>query len=94
VLGRQRRRRSRVDAVIREFIAAGVAQHVSVRLDAEIGLDVAFFGQGAADQWTLPLMGWSGRAPAPPAIEAGNGRQRRGARHVSESHQLGHSNRP
>ena len=28
----------------------------------------------------LPLIGWSGRAPAPPAIEAGKGRQRRGAR--------------
>src|SRR5258708_26490393 len=32
-----------------------------------------------------PLMGWSGRAPAPPASEAGKGRQRRGARHVSDS---------
>src|SRR5712671_2475132 len=31
------------------------------------------------------LMGWSGRAPAPPASEAGKGRQRRGARHVSDS---------
>src|SRR5882724_401448 len=30
-------------------------------------------------------MGWSGRAPAPPASEAGKGRQRRGARHVSDS---------
>src|SRR5580693_10582978 len=30
------------------------------------------------------LMGWSGRAPAPPAVEADQGRQRRGARHVSE----------
>src|SRR6266850_7380640 len=30
-------------------------------------------------------MGWSGRAPAPPAIEAGKGRQRQGARHVSDS---------
>ena len=28
-------------------------------------------------------MEWSGRAPAPPAIEVGKGRQRRGARHVS-----------
>ncbi len=28
-------------------------------------------------------MEWSGRAP-PPAIEAGKGRQRQGARHVSE----------
>ena len=27
-------------------------------------------------------MGWSGRAPAPSAMEAGKGRQRRGARHV------------
>jgi hypothetical protein len=31
-------------------------------------------------------MGWSGRAPAPPAIEAGKGRSRQGARHVSETH--------
>ena len=31
-----------------------------------------------------PLMEWSGRAPAPPAIEAGKGRQRQGARYVSE----------
>lgn len=27
-------------------------------------------------------MEWSGRVPAPPAIEAGQGRQRKGARHV------------
>src|SRR6266481_4444683 len=32
-----------------------------------------------------PLMGWSGRAPAPPASEAGKGHQRQGARHVSDS---------
>src|SRR6516225_9079724 len=32
-----------------------------------------------------PLMGWSGRAPAPPAGEAGKGRQRRGARHVAQA---------
>jgi hypothetical protein len=31
--------RPRVDAVIRKLVAAGVAQHVSVRLDAEIGCD-------------------------------------------------------
>src|SRR5262245_27120747 len=29
-------------------------------------------------------MEWSGRAPAPPASEAGKGRQRRGARHVTQ----------
>jgi hypothetical protein len=29
------------------------------------------------------LMEWPGRAPAPPAIEAGKGRQRQGARYVS-----------
>src|SRR5262245_4818631 len=29
-------------------------------------------------------MGWAGRAPAPPAREAGKGRQTRGARHVSQ----------
>ena len=29
-------------------------------------------------------MEWSGRAPAPPAMETGQGRQRQGARHVSE----------
>ena len=32
-----------------------------------------------------PLMGWSGRAPAPPASEARKGRQRQGARHVSDT---------
>src|ERR1700722_5576624 len=32
-----------------------------------------------------PLMGWSGRAPAPPASEAGKGRQRQGAHHVSDT---------
>src|SRR5215510_1823335 len=32
-----------------------------------------------------PLMGWSGRAPAPPAREAGKGHQRRGARHVTQA---------
>ena len=31
-------------------------------------------------------MGWSGRAPAPPAIEAGKGCERQGARHVSDTH--------
>ena len=30
-------------------------------------------------------MGWSGRAPAPPAIEAGKGRPRQGARHVPDT---------
>src|SRR3977135_691164 len=30
-------------------------------------------------------MGWSGRAPAPLASEAGKGRQRQGARHVSDT---------
>jgi transposase len=32
-------------------------------------------------------MEWSGRAPAPPVSEAGEGRQRQGARHVSEPQQ-------
>jgi len=31
----------------------------------------------------MSLMGWFGRAPAPPVIEAGSG-HRKGARHVSE----------
>jgi hypothetical protein len=31
------------------------------------------------------LMGRRGRAPAPPAIKAGKGHQKQGARHVSES---------
>src|SRR5258708_12677816 len=30
-------------------------------------------------------MGWSGRAPAPPAGEAGKGGLRRGARHVTQA---------
>ena len=38
---------------------------------------------GPYSQALSPLMGWFGRAPAPPGIEAGKGRQRRGARHVS-----------
>jgi hypothetical protein len=33
-----------------------------------------------------PLMGWSGRAPAPPAIEVGKG-AKEGACHVSEPQQ-------
>ena len=39
------------------------------------------------------LMGWSGRAPAPPAIEAGKGRQRQGACHVTESQQCDRGSR-
>ena len=38
-------------------------------------------------------MEWSGRAPAPSAIEAGNGRQRRGARYVPQSQQRSCRNR-
>jgi len=37
-------------------------------------------------------MEWSGRAPAPPAIEAGKGRQRQGARDVTESQQCSRRN--
>ena len=33
----------------------------------------------------LPLVEWSGRAPALPAQEAGKGRSRQEARHVSET---------
>src|SRR5262249_42038750 len=33
---------------------------------------------------SCPLMGWSGRAPAPLASEAGKGHQRRGARHATQ----------
>jgi hypothetical protein len=32
-----------------------------------------------------PLMGWSSRAPAPPAREAGKGPRRQGARHAPEA---------
>src|SRR5262249_8934701 len=35
--------------------------------------------------FACPLMGWPGGAPAPPASEAGRGRQSQGARHVSAS---------
>src|ERR1700682_2970946 len=38
-------------------------------------------------------MGWSGRAPAPPASEAGKGRQRQGARHVSDTQYRDRCNR-
>ena len=34
---------------------------------------------------SCPLMGWSGRAPGPPAREAGKGRQRQGARHATQA---------
>jgi CRP-like cAMP-binding protein len=47
-----------------------------------LGVD-HFFGEGCLNGH--PLMEWSGRAPAPPAIEAGKGRQRQGARHVSNT---------
>jgi hypothetical protein len=40
------------------------------------------------------LMGRSGRAPAPPAIEAGEGRRRQGARHIPESQLRGCRHRP
>ena len=33
-------------------------------------------------EWQLASLHWSGRAPAPPASEAGEGHQRQGARHV------------
>ena len=39
----------------------------------------------ASTPWSCPIMGWSGRAPAPPAIEAGKGRQRQGARHGTDT---------
>src|SRR5580700_3836416 len=38
-------------------------------------------------------MGWSGRAPAPPASEAGKGRQRQGARYVSDIQYRDHCDR-
>ena len=38
-----------------------------------------------SDRLRLPVMGWSGRAPAPPANEAGKGHQRQGARHISNT---------
>ena len=37
----------------------------------------------------LFLMEWSGRAPAPPAMEAGERRPRQGARHVSDTQHRG-----
>src|SRR6202140_5265329 len=38
-------------------------------------------------------MGWSGRAPAPPASEAGKGHQRQRARHVSDTQYRDHRDR-
>src|SRR5215472_5760309 len=38
-------------------------------------------------------MGWSGRAPAPTASEAGKGHQSQGARHVTETQQLNRGGR-
>src|ERR1700737_4384860 len=45
---------------------------------------VRALGDREPDILMIPLMGWSGRAPAPPVIEAGSGHRRQGARHVSE----------
>src|SRR3982074_99436 len=42
-------------------------------------------GRGLVARHECPVMGWSGRAPAPPASEAGKGHQRQGARHVSDT---------
>src|SRR6202049_4043275 len=42
------------------------------------GLEECFIGptdDSTRAKGKFPLMGWSGRAPAPPAIEAGKGRQ-------------------
>src|SRR6202171_6612695 len=40
------------------------------------------FRRTVGDGLKMSVNGWSGRAPAPPASEAGKGRQRQGARHV------------
>ena len=45
-------------------------------------------GRQRSDLGQRPLTGWSGRAPAAPAIEVGKGRQRQGARHVSSTARL------
>src|SRR5215472_265390 len=36
-------------------------------------------------EWQLASLHWTGRAPAPPAREAGKGRQRQGACHVTQA---------
>ncbi len=41
----------------------------------------------------LLLMGWSGRAPALPATDAGRGHRRQGARHVTEPRRFARRNR-
>src|SRR3954463_3058460 len=41
----------------------------------------------------FPLMEWSGRAPALPVREAGKGRPRQGARHVSETRRFARGHR-
>ena len=48
------------------------------------------FERRLSEDHSLPLIGWSGRAPAPAAMEAGKGRQRQGARHVSENQHFNH----
>src|SRR5229473_2300238 len=40
-----------------------------------------------------PVMGWSGRAPALPATDAGRGHRRQGARHVTEPRRFARRNR-
>jgi len=57
------------------------------------GKVLACIQTNAAMHRSLLLMEWSGRAPAPPAIEAGKGRQRQGARRVSELKHHDHDSR-
>src|SRR6266568_8016514 len=49
----------------------------------EIEPTLEFRGDFDAARLRLPLMGWSGRAPAPPVSEPCQGRQSQGARYVS-----------
>src|SRR5262249_39715986 len=60
----------------------------TLRDSPPVTLDISVVGAGLSGAFRLarcPLMGWSGRAPAPPASEAGKGRHRQGALHVSDT---------
>src|SRR5262245_46463038 len=67
------------------YIAAKAATHLAGRTQLTFLTSVLdTHTHTAHNEPALQSLGWAGRAPAPPAREAGKGRQTRGARHVSQ----------